>query len=65
VKDELKTIRGLFLKKNVSQDSRSPGRDLNTRRPEYETEVLTTQTRRLVFGFKPIKHINKFVKESH
>jgi hypothetical protein len=31
---------------NLSQDSRSPGRDLNPRRPEYEVGVSTTLPRR-------------------
>jgi hypothetical protein len=29
--------------KNLSQDSRSPGRDLNLWLPEYEAEVLNTR----------------------
>jgi hypothetical protein len=33
---------------NLSQDSLSPGRDLNPEPPEYETGVLTTQPRRSV-----------------
>jgi hypothetical protein len=35
--------------KNLNEDSRSPGRNLNLKSPEYE-EVLTTQTRRLVIN---------------
>jgi hypothetical protein len=34
--------------KSVSQDIRSPGRDLNPEPPEYEAEVLTTGLRRSV-----------------
>jgi hypothetical protein len=34
--------------KNLSQDRRSPGRDLNPEPPEYEAEVLTTRSRRSV-----------------
>jgi hypothetical protein len=34
--------------KNLSQDSRSRGRDLNTGLPEYEAGVLTTRTQRSV-----------------
>jgi hypothetical protein len=34
--------------KNLSQDSRSPGQDLNPRPPKYEAGVLTTQPRRSV-----------------
>jgi hypothetical protein len=34
--------------KNLSQDSRSLGRDLNPGRPEYEAGVLTTRSRRPV-----------------
>jgi hypothetical protein len=34
------------ITKNLSQDSRSPGRDLNLGSPEYEEGVLTTQPRR-------------------
>jgi hypothetical protein len=30
----------------LSQDSRSPGRDLNPRPPEYELRVLITRQRR-------------------
>jgi hypothetical protein len=30
--------------KNLSQDSRSPGRDLNPGPPEYEAGVLTTRS---------------------
>jgi hypothetical protein len=33
---------------NLSQDSWSPGRDLNPRPPEYEAGVLTTRLRRWV-----------------
>jgi hypothetical protein len=35
-------------KEAVIQDSRSPGRDLNSRVPEYDTGMLTTQPRRSV-----------------
>jgi hypothetical protein len=35
--------------KNLSQDSRSPGRDLNLGPPECEAGLLTTQSLRLVF----------------
>jgi hypothetical protein len=38
--------------KNLSQDSRSPGRDLNPGPPEYEAGVLTTRPRRLVVHMK-------------
>jgi hypothetical protein len=31
---------------NLSQDSRSPGRDLNQEHPEYKAGVLPTQPRR-------------------
>jgi hypothetical protein len=34
--------------KDLSQDSRSPRRDLNPEPSEYEAEVLTTRPRRLV-----------------
>jgi hypothetical protein len=34
--------------KNLSQDSRCPGRDLNLGPPEYEAGVLTTRPRRSV-----------------
>jgi hypothetical protein len=34
--------------KNLSQGSRSPGRDLNPGPPEYEAGVLTTRPRRSV-----------------
>jgi hypothetical protein len=34
------------IRKNVSQDSRSLGRDLNAEPPEYEAGVLTTGPRR-------------------
>jgi hypothetical protein len=30
------------MTKNLSQDSRYAGRDLNSRRPEFEVAVLTT-----------------------
>jgi hypothetical protein len=57
--------RGLILKKYLSirleelrtatkflnQDSRSPGRDLNPRPPEYESGALTTRPRRLCYGY--------------
>jgi hypothetical protein len=45
-------IRLEGLRKNhekLSQDSRSPGRDLNPEPPEYEAGVLTTQPRRSVY----------------
>jgi hypothetical protein len=32
--------------KNLSQDTRSPGRDMNLVLPEYEAGVLTTRPRR-------------------
>jgi hypothetical protein len=32
----------------ISQDSQSPGRDLNPEAPEYEAGVLTTRPRRSV-----------------
>jgi hypothetical protein len=35
--------------KNLSQDSRSPGRDLNPGFPEYEAGVLATRLRRSVY----------------
>jgi hypothetical protein len=35
--------------KNLSQDSRCPGRDFNPGPPEYEAGVLITRPRRLVF----------------
>jgi hypothetical protein len=37
--------------KILSQDSRSPGRDLNAGPPEYEAEVLTTRSLRLVYFY--------------
>jgi hypothetical protein len=37
---------------NLSQDSQSPGRDLNPGPPEYEAEVLTTRSRSSVTKFK-------------
>jgi hypothetical protein len=42
--------------KNLSQDSRFPGRDLNPGSSEYEAGVLTTQQRRSVVqvGFRRI-----------
>jgi hypothetical protein len=36
------------LKKNISQDNRSPGRDLNPGPPEYDAGMLTTKLRRSV-----------------
>jgi hypothetical protein len=36
------------IMKNLSQDSRSPGRDLKPGSPEYEAGVLTTRLRRSV-----------------
>jgi hypothetical protein len=36
------------ITKNLNQDSRSPGRDLNPGPPEYESGVLTTRWRRSV-----------------
>jgi hypothetical protein len=36
------------MTKNLSQDSRSPGRDLKPGPPEYEAGVLTTRPRRSV-----------------
>jgi hypothetical protein len=36
--------------KNLSQHSRSPGRDLNPGPPEYEAGVLTTRTLSLVIS---------------
>jgi hypothetical protein len=41
-------IRGKITKKDIRQDSRSPGRDLNQGFPEYESGVLTTAPRRSV-----------------
>jgi hypothetical protein len=38
--------------KNLSQDSRSPGRDINRVSSEYEVEVLTTLSRRFVLWFR-------------
>jgi hypothetical protein len=34
--------------KNISQDDRSPGRDLNPESPEHEEGLLTAQPRRSV-----------------
>jgi hypothetical protein len=36
--------------KDLTQDSRSPGRYLNLGTPEYEAEVLTTRLRRSISG---------------
>jgi hypothetical protein len=36
------------ITKYLSQDSRSPGQDMNLGRPEYEAGVLTTRPRHLV-----------------
>jgi hypothetical protein len=36
--------------KNLSQDSRSPGRDLNPGHPEYEAGLSTTRKRCSVLG---------------
>jgi hypothetical protein len=38
--------------KNFSQDTRSPGRDLNPGPPEFEAGVLTTQARRSVASYR-------------
>jgi hypothetical protein len=38
--------------KDLSQDNRSPGRDLSPGPPEYETGVFTIQPRRSVLSFK-------------
>jgi hypothetical protein len=35
--------------KNLTQDSRSPGRDLNPRPPEFEARLLTTRPRYSVY----------------
>jgi hypothetical protein len=40
---------------NVSQDMKSPGRDLNPRPAEYETAVLTTRPRRSVLFIQNVK----------
>jgi hypothetical protein len=40
--------------KHLSQDSRSPGRDLNPGPPEYEAGVLTTRSRHSVCGLVDI-----------
>jgi hypothetical protein len=37
--------------KNLSQNNRSPGRDLNPVSPEYEAGILATQPRCLVESF--------------
>jgi hypothetical protein len=56
----LRYYNGIFLEglrkttKNLSRDSRSPGRDLNPRPPEYESGVLTTRLRRSVIKVKLI-----------
>jgi hypothetical protein len=49
----LKGVRNIT--KHISQDTRSPGRDLNLGLPEYEVGVLTTQPRRSVHGPKNIR----------
>jgi hypothetical protein len=36
--------------KNVSQESRFPGRDFNPRPPDYEAGVLLTRPRRLIIS---------------
>jgi hypothetical protein len=40
--------------KNFGQDSRSPDRDLCPGLPEYEAEVLTTQTRHSARGSRSL-----------
>jgi hypothetical protein len=43
------------ITKNLSQDSRSPGRDLNPGPPEYESEVLAfVLMTRIFFAFLQI-----------
>jgi hypothetical protein len=47
-------LRALRLAtKTLSQDSRSPARDINARHPEYKAKVLTTsqEVRLLIFSF--------------
>jgi hypothetical protein len=41
--------------KNLSQDSRSPGQDLNPGHPEYEAGVLTIQPRCSVTQYYVVK----------
>jgi hypothetical protein len=43
--------------KIISQDSRSPGRDLNPGPPKYEAGVLTTRHRRLTIMTSKVTEI--------
>jgi hypothetical protein len=48
------------ITKNLSHDSRSPGRVFNPRPPEYEAGVLTTRPRRSVNSY--LKCYTEYVK---
>jgi hypothetical protein len=48
IQGTIPVLSGGTEQNRLSQDSRSPGRDLNTGRPEYEAGVLTTRPRRSV-----------------
>jgi hypothetical protein len=65
------------ITKNLSQDSRSPSRDLKPGPPEYEAGALTTQPRRSVPStyvyfflihiisrnyYRPVQSLNKYDK---
>jgi hypothetical protein len=53
-------LKGL-RKPRDSKDSRSPGRDLNPSRPEYEAGVSTTQPLRSVVPMSLNKDVSVFV----